>query len=675
MLRLVGVAFSFFLLVLPLELIASNAESETNKIEDLRDKIAKLSNKEADNKLALSKEVYALSLQSGDQSLQAEILNEIGIIYQSQAFYDIAASYFTQSLDLFAALRDSAQQASLFLERGYNSLLHSDFDAAISDYQQALKIYEVQQDKNQIADIKLGLCSLYLTYFQNKNKSSALQAENLAEAKKYFDQATVQLAKLSPDTRSKAYAMQGRLLRSEKNFKAAANSFLQAIHISDSMGNTLDRVYTEVNLGAHYLYWGDYLLENNAPEKATTQFRKAYPHFLHSLEFHQRENGLQGIVHAYINFGAMYKRLASYQQGIDSLRKAMSIAKSHELIGDLAHVSRLMAQSYEAMGLADSALVYHKAYKNYQDQVFSEKNERTMRFTEVHFETEKIEKDKLRAEQESKERGFQLQISIVSGVLIAMLLGALGFYYYQRNKTQKQLNAQQREINSQLVVDLVKEQAIESLNARLEGQENERQRIARELHDQLGGTLSAAKLCMQGIKRKLPPGNEEQYNLTYTLIQQACDETRQLSHDMLALPLKHHGLEASIQQLCKTINNSGKLSIEFNTIFQKPLEISQKAERHLYRIVQELIQNVIKHAQAKSVILQISTQAKNLTLMLEDDGVGFDPEKQKSDRGMGMENIHTRLRQLSGSIDIDSQPGRGTTIIIEVPLTENQPIA
>ncbi|MEZ4773976.1 MAG: sensor histidine kinase [Bacteroidia bacterium] len=621
-----------------------------------------------EKKLELSKQAYELALLQNDQTVLAEVLFTLAGIYRSQAFYDIAGSHYNQSLALFQSAGDSLGQARVLIERGFNYLQRSDFDAALTDYQDALHVHEARKDSAEIVNDYLNICSLFLTYFQRKKNASALEDSTLFMAKEYYNQVQPYLKGVSPAIQAKAYNLQGRLLRSEKKFDEAEAAFLACIQIRNAIGDSIRRTSSEISLGVHYLYWGDYLRQSGKPEEAKTQYRKAHPLFTKSLIFKQKANDNQGIVDAYINLGGMNKRMQNYPSAIDTLHLGAKIASDLNLTGDRAHISRLLSEIFEEKGQADSALHYHKLYKKIQDEMFNNQSEQTIRFTEVHFETEKIEKEKLIAQQQSQQKSAQLRLVFIVGTLLVMMIGGIGFYYYQRNQTQKQLMAQQREINSQLVVDLMKEQAIENLNSRLEGQEYERERIARDIHDQLGGTLSAVKLSLEGIKNRLSPGSELHFDRTYQLLDQACTETRQLSHDMMALSLKHLGLEASVKELCHTLNNSGKLHIDFQTLYPQPVKLPQKTERHLYRIVQELIQNVIKHAEATRIVLQISISEGLLTMVLEDNGKGFDPDKTGKKSGMGISNIQARLKDISGHMDIDSQPGRGTTIIIEAPV-------
>lgn len=155
------------------------------------------------------------------------------------------------------------------------------------------------------------------------------------------------------------------------------------------------------------------------------------------------------------------------------------------------------------------------------------------------------------------------------------------------------------------------------------------------------------------------------YESTMNMVKTAYQETRQLSHDMMAFPLRALGLEASFRALCTTINKSGKLQVDFDLHEAQALFLGTEKELHLYRILQELLQNVIKHARATAVTVQLTHDAGQGTLLVEDNGRGF-PEKSLKE-GLGLGNIRHRVERLSGTLDIDSRSGGGSTIIVQFP--------
>ena len=657
---------AIFILIFPLENIL--AQTFEDSISALEVQIAQLERHQLDKKLVLNQQVYDLSILNNDQLLQAQKLYDIAQIYREQTLYNIAKDYFTKSLKLFKTIGEEDRGGWLWSERGYNSLLNSEFDSALSDYNRALDFFESKNDSIGIVSIYHNICAFFLSYSQRKNNATSLQDTSLREAKKYFEAVGPYLKGVSPQIQANSLSLKGRLLRSEKKFEEALASFDECIQVFNSLGNSHRRVNTEISLGAHYLYWGDFLSENFQSSEAKQKYRKAKPYFINGLVFHKKGNNQQGIIDSYINLGAMYKRLGEYDSAIFVLQKARRIANDFGVRGDQAHISRLLFEVYETMNTPDSALHYFKAYKKIQEEIFNKNSEQAKQFAEVHLEKKMIENEKLLAEQESRKRGVQLRLTFIIGMLASLMLSGIGYYYFQRNRTQKSLLAQQKKISSQLLVDLMHEHEIENLNARLKGQENERERIARALHDQIGGTLAAVKFSVMSIKKWLVPGHEEQFIQSCQLLEQACEETRELSHDMMALSVKKFGLEISIRELCKTLNESGKLNIHFSSNYQEPFQLTSEAESHVYRIVQELIQNIIKHAETTEAFLQIISQGPNLILIIEDHGKGFDPQNPSKDGGLGLENIRDRLSQLNGDMEIDSSLGRGTTTIIEIPI-------
>jgi PAS domain S-box-containing protein len=203
----------------------------------------------------------------------------------------------------------------------------------------------------------------------------------------------------------------------------------------------------------------------------------------------------------------------------------------------------------------------------------------------------------------------------------------------------------------------------------------ERERIARELHDSLGQTLTAATLNLASIKKEISEISEngkDNFNLAQQLVVQAVEDGRTISHDLMPKALDDYGLVASVDNLINRMNSVSSLEFTFycNTPdkrFEKDLEI------HLYRITQEAINNVIIHAEAKSIIIQLINHKNYLIYTVEDDGKGFDPYiADKSRWGIGLKNIENRAKLIEGDFYIDSTKNRGTVLTIEV--STNQPL-
>jgi PAS domain S-box-containing protein len=222
-------------------------------------------------------------------------------------------------------------------------------------------------------------------------------------------------------------------------------------------------------------------------------------------------------------------------------------------------------------------------------------------------------------------------------------------------------------------VDITYRKEIESNKTRamMLGQEAERKRVAKELHDGLGQSLSAMNMhlgVLEKEKRKLNSKSINSLETLKNLLENTIVEVKSISYDLMPKILESYGLTKALNYLCDIINEGGKLSIQLQSFGLKE-RLDSEIEVGLYRIAQELINNVIKHAAAKNINMQLIRHEKSLVFMIEDDGIGFETMRSKSDvKGLGLKNISTRVNSFNGSFYIDSLPGKGTTITIELPI-------
>jgi signal transduction histidine kinase len=261
--------------------------------------------------------------------------------------------------------------------------------------------------------------------------------------------------------------------------------------------------------------------------------------------------------------------------------------------------------------------------------------------------------------QKDREIARQQQIrNILIGsfvfLLIVLLLLYNSYRLKQKNKYQKELNRQQNEL----------------FNVIVSTQDQERKRIAQDIHDSLGSVLSAAKLKLSSLeesKKVLSSDLLEKYQASLDLLDEASTELRNISHNIMPATLSKLGLEAALQSLINKIAAHPKMQVNF-TAHGFEGRIEETTEMSIYRIILELLNNIVKHAAAEKVSIQIIKYPAYINLMIEDDGRGFDYNKAfEEKKGIGLGNILSRVEYLNGTIEIDSAAGKGTTVIIEIP--------
>jgi signal transduction histidine kinase len=262
---------------------------------------------------------------------------------------------------------------------------------------------------------------------------------------------------------------------------------------------------------------------------------------------------------------------------------------------------------------------------------------------------------------------YALMISFIAVLAAAYLI----ITFYQQKLSSSQIITEQKEmINQQKIIELQNNLKIESMQSMLKGQELERERVAQDLHDSLGGMLSAIKLKFEALNFK-PEAHIEQrdYNGLQGLLDDACQEVRNISSNLQPGALEQLGLLEAISDLVNKYEQGSNVEIHFQHYgVMDNKRLDSFTSLNIYRIIQELLNNSLKHSKASEILVQLNREADLMTITVEDDGVGYDTRMVKE--GMGSENIRSRVNFLKADLHIDSVPGEGTTTIITVPIDQ-----
>lgn len=236
---------------------------------------------------------------------------------------------------------------------------------------------------------------------------------------------------------------------------------------------------------------------------------------------------------------------------------------------------------------------------------------------------------------------------------------------------QNEQIAKQREtIAIQEKLELIQYKEMETHYARLEAQDELQKQIGRELHDGVGAMLTAVKLNLSPVDEVLdrfPSEKQAQFSEANRLLDEACQELRRVSHELGSVILTHFGLKAQLEAFANILRNSGKYEVELD-LHALEGRFDKKIEVNLYRIVQELVSNTIKHAQADKISISANHFENMVNIIVEDNGKGFDEAKALEKPGMGFISLQARVHDMKGQLFIDTRIGRGTVVSIDVPL-------
>lgn len=254
------------------------------------------------------------------------------------------------------------------------------------------------------------------------------------------------------------------------------------------------------------------------------------------------------------------------------------------------------------------------------------------------------------------------QTALVWGTAMMLFLATVTvmfIYLFQRKLIKRKLAYQKIE-------NLLSQQELKSAYSLLEGQDIERQRIAEEIHDNLGSILATLSMYTHALQKH----HDEHERIRYVhkineIAHQAITEVRKISHRLDASALNHVGFKNAMQDLIGAVNETGELII--NAQIELTDTLPAEVSTNIYRILQELLNNTLKHAHATAISIDIAMVGKSLSLIYEDNGTGFSPVRT-TQKGMGLRNIIARVEKLNGLISFETTPTNGFSTVIEIPL-------
>lgn len=363
-------------------------------------------------------------------------------------------------------------------------------------------------------------------------------------------------------------------------------------------------------------------------------------------EYAQRENRWDD-AERYLNQAAAYLEQ-------DEMPDQVTLAR---IMQGLAHVA-------EKKGNYQSALEYYKKYLEYYEKRFDNEKMALAKELEIQYATElREQKLALLEEQVAHRKKLNLIYLLLSAAIFIALVFLLAAYR-QRSKTLKQ----QKRLHQMELDNIKQEHKISLLSAMIDGQENERARIARDLHDGLGGLLSGIKIELSGSI--IPAGtNDDTPNLVHGALHRidlAVDELRRISRNMMPEVLLRYGLDEALKEYCQSLERTG-INITCQ-VFNYRNDLVKNRQVIVYRIAQELINNAIKYAKSSHILVELRQTDESLSLTVEDNGVGFDIGVARRQAGSGLQNIEARAVFLNGTLQIESTAEMGTSTVLNCPL-------
>ncbi|KGL63265.1 sensor histidine kinase [Polaribacter sp. Hel1_85] len=372
------------------------------------------------------------------------------------------------------------------------------------------------------------------------------------------------------------------------------------------------------------------------------------------------------LAYNYNNQGEYYKQTRNYNLALKYYKKADSITLSKHVAKSKLIFYQNIAGTYDKLNDYKNETKYLKKIANLKDSINDTKQNIAISDIKEKYDNEKLRADNLAIEAKRiKNKNF-----LIGSLLFILLAGTIGVLSLKNSKRKRKLAEQEKELETQKNLNLLKEQELTTINAMVDGQEKERKRIAEDLHDNLGSVLATLKLHFENLKinrEKKKINQETLFDKTEGLIDEAYLKVRSIAHAKNAGVIANQGLLTAIKMMAEKISSADKIKIEVID-FGLDKRLENSLEITVFRIIQELITNTLKHAEAKNATINISLYDKNLNIIIEDDGKGFDINKVNLKNGMGISSIKTRVNHLGGTFNVDSTKGKGSSIIIDLPI-------
>ena len=599
---------------------------------------------------------YAIAKEWNSKSHTAYYFLGKGGLFFEMAKYDEALPFFDTAMALYtdvvaSKITDTIRyndyivgKAECLIGKGLLSAKQYYFQESIQYYLQAIEI--LQELKGPRRNPKL-------TNVYGNIASDFYELEQFGHALQYDKKALPYLSKQDIDGYIIGYLFVADDFSGMSEFDSAF-TYLEKVR---DMVNEVDK--PKLNVRFYYILGGIYR-KRKEWSSALTNFQKSKEASTAMQDEFQQLSSEEGIAACYLNLGRLSEARTLALQVLD---------KSGQInvpLGKLQALQLLVAIEEKA-GNVNKAFGFQKQLMQVSDSMKKEKVERQMHEVEMKYQNEKREKEILQLQKSNALQSLSLQKQsafnsfLIGSVAVLLIVGFLG---YRNLRHRHQLTQQRDELQQQRIRELEKDKQLVAVDALLKGQEEERSRMAKDLHDGLGGMLSGVKLSLGAMKGNiiLSEENTRLFGKVLDQLDHSISEMRRVAHNMMPEALVKLGLQQAIQDYCDGLNESNRLIFksQFHGLENR---LETTTEVVVYRIIQELLNNVVKHAEATTVLVQVMRYENSLNITIEDNGKGF--EFGTSKKGSGLNNVRSRVDYLKGQLDIQSAPGKGTSVHID----------
>lgn len=530
--------------------------------------------------------------------------------------------------------KESKNQRANILNR-YAAIFQrrQNYDSAVELYLQSANIFKETGDEQKIINSYYNLSGIY-KYLGDTTKTF------------YYARETNRLAAKTADT---VFLIRGLIVLGEAyNYIKNYDSLLLISQKGLRLANSHQMTFA---MGIFHNFMGLYFTNKEV------QYDSAVLHYNIALQIFNKINIPFDKALVLQNIGNTYLKKKEFVNAIKFSKQANELSENlgFEQVQNMSLMDLVKAE--EQLGDIPESYKYLKQYVKVNDSIQNRNSQKKVYDMEAKYLAQKKEVMML-AQQKIIKQKNQLNYLLASGLFLLAFIIALLYFIY-RNK---------QKLHEQKITKLETQQQLTATEAVLKGEEQERTRLARDLHDGLGGMLSGIKFSFNTMKGNLvmTPDNTQSFERSMDMLDSSIKEMRRVAHNMMPEALVKFGLDTALKDFCNEIQQSGALYISYQSIGLENMVIKQTAEITIYRIVQELVNNIMKHAAAKNAIVQVTKTSGQLAVTVEDDGRGFDTNILNKVKGIGWSSIQNRVEFLKGTLDVISEKEKGTSVHIEI---------
>jgi two-component system, NarL family, sensor kinase len=440
----------------------------------------------------------------------------------------------------------------------------------------------------------------------------------------------------------------------------AKNELVKARHLYDTI------IYLDQESSNHEVSMFAYEGLGNLAMRQS-EFKNALMYYRMALNYGLPKTMNMHVGKLFTSFASAFSALDSHDSASYYLQLAITQSKKSKDYVNLSEAYRQLSLLQQKQNLQQQALSSFQFHKAYNDSILNIEKIKTVNNLEVLYQTREKENEILRLQKAEQEKDFAINnrnIYILIGVGILLTLGVI-LLLLQKNYRNKRM------LQDEKVKQMERQQQVMSLHAMINGQEVERKRMAKDLHDGLGGLFSTVKMYFSTLEHEHEDlRTNELFKKSYLLVDTASIELRRIAHNMMPEVLAKMGLINALRDLADTVGAGRLLKVTLK-VHGMDSRLPANIEAMLYRIIQELINNIMKHAEASEAIIQLIKDDNRLSVVVEDNGCGFEVDKIDDKIHTGLESIKNRINFMNGKLTIDSQRNVGTSVMMDLTIIDD----